>query len=234
MKSKVKFSRGFILLLILTMLSCIQISLAETSHLSDDAIKGKLLYEDNFSTSKDSLFSYSSNANQSNYFENGKYRIVVNNLNYWAKQAIGNNSSDIIMQIQAIPVSGPNDNAYGVIFRKADWNNYYVFLISGDGYYQIAKKRNGKWIDHAYQDWTYVLWKKSGAIHLGKTANLIRVSCAGNQFKFYVNDIKIEEFTDNDYIPMGKIGLIAGTNGGTQGAVTIDFDDLKVWEISKQ
>ena len=33
----------------------------------------------------------------------------------------------------------PDNNAYGVICRYTDLQNFYVFLVSADGYYAIGK-----------------------------------------------------------------------------------------------
>jgi hypothetical protein len=46
---------------------------------------------------------------------------------------------DTIISVQTRQISGPNDNAYGVICRYQSPENFYVFLISGDGHYAIGK-----------------------------------------------------------------------------------------------
>ena len=44
--------------------------------------------------------------------------------------------SDFILEVDATQVSGPDNNTYGVIFRYGlDANEFYTFLISGDGFY---------------------------------------------------------------------------------------------------
>ncbi|MGV8126001.1 MAG: hypothetical protein ACP5PV_02155 [Methanothrix sp.] len=223
-----KFKVGFGLVLIsltLVMLNYLTISLAQVSQTN-------LLYEDNFSTSKNSLFSIYSDANSSAYFKDGKYRMTATPPNGWASYYSGNKSSDIVMEVEATQVSGPNDNAYGVGFRD-DWINSYVFLISGDGYYHYDKLMNDAWLPIRYQKWKPIIWNKSSAIHTGNSTNLIRVSCKGDEFSFYINDIKVDTFRDIDNsIPSGGIGLIAAA-GGSLGDVTIDFDNLRIWENSE-
>jgi hypothetical protein len=165
MKFKVRF--GLLLIsLTLVMLSYVTISLAQVS-------QPNLLYEDNFSSSKNSLFSSYFDTNSSAYFENGKYRMTATPPNGWGDYYTGNNSSDIVMEVEATQVSGPNDNAYGVMFRD-DSINYYVFLISGDGYYHYDKLMNDIWLPIRYQKWKPIIWKKSNAIHTGNATNLIK------------------------------------------------------------
>jgi hypothetical protein len=229
MKLRVGIGQGLFCLLSLVILSCMPISLAQLSQ--PDAINGKLLYDDNFSTSKNSIFSSYSDANSNILFENGKVRFTVRKPSYWIKCSGGNVSDNIILETEATQVSGPNDNAYGVIFRNKELRNYYIFMISGDGYYYINKVMNKTYgpIKY-YHNWSPILWKKSNAIQTGNATNLIRVSCNGDKFSFYVNNVKVDEFID-DSLPTGNIGLIAGTNEAL-GTVIIDFDNLKVWTIA--
>ena len=110
------------------------------------------------------------------------------------------------------------------MFRKVDWSNYYQFIISADGYYQFAKNKGGNW-DFISS------WRKSNAIHKGNATNLIKVVCDGDQFSFYVNDIKVDDYKDDSF-GSGMIGFSAGTNYA-EGPATIGFDNLKIWEIKK-
>ena len=235
MMSRVGICLGLFSLLSLVMLSSISISLAQVSQPVNDVTKGRLLYDDNFSTSKNSIFrSYYSNTDSGEYFENGKVRFTEKNLNLWTKCYGGNISDNIILEVEATQVSGINDNAYGVIFRNNKLLDYYLFVISGDGYYYFDKVMNKTYsnIKTYHHNWYPITWKKSSAIHTGNATNLIRVSCNGDKFSFYVNDIKVDEFTD-DSLPKGNIGLIAGTYHSL-GTTTIDFDNLKVWAIPTQ
>ena len=222
-----QFNRGTALglasLLIMVIFSCTIIPLALGDNSSDNATRGNLLYQENFSTSKNSAWGGDLSPNLSYYFENGKYHLMVDSLNNWRPVSYGSNYTNFIIEVEATQESGPDDNTYGMILRRVDWNNYYDFLISGDGYYEIAKLENNIWAPTS--------WKKSSAIHTGNATNLIRVVCDGNKFSFYVNDVKLDDYTDNSF-PSGTIGFTAGTNF-SPGAVTIGFDNLKIWEIQK-
>jgi len=198
----------------------LSVSLAQNARPGDD-LKGQLLYEENFSTSKGSLWAASSDDNWTYYFDNGRYNMIVHLMNSWKSYAIGNNYSDFIMDVQARQEGGTSDNVYGAIIRKIDWNNYYNFLISGDGYYQIAKMMNGKW--------SQANWKRSDAINMGNATNLIRIICNSDAFSFYVNNVLLEEYKDNSF-SSGNIGLTTGTNYAI-GPAKVSFDDLSIWQI---
>jgi hypothetical protein len=210
--------------LIAVVLICnLSVSLAQNARPGDD-LKGQLLYEENFSTSKGSLWGASSDDNWTYYFDNGRYNMIVYPFNSWKSYAIKRNYSDFIMDVQARQEGGTSDNVYGAIIRKVDWNNYYNFLISGDGYYDIAKMVNGKW--------SPANWKRSDAINLGNATNLIRIICKGDEFSFYVNNVLLDEYKDRSH-SSGNIGLTTGTNYAI-GAAKVSFDDLYIWEIKNE
>jgi hypothetical protein len=206
-------------------LSSIVIPVALADQNGNNATKGKLLYEENFSSSKGSVWGGGLSANFSYYFENGKYHLNVNQYNSYRAVSFGQNYNNSILEVEATQEAGQNDNYYGVIVRKVDWNNYYFFAISGDGYYCMAKLQNNTWSPASWN------WKKSSAIHTGNATNLIRVVSDGDKFSFYVNNIGLDNYTDGSF-PSGMIGLSAGTLY-TPGAVTIGFDNLRIWDIKR-
>jgi hypothetical protein len=219
MKFKVGFGLGLICLLILTMFCCIMTGLA--SQPANGAItEDKPSYEENFSTSKNSFFGSYSDDISSNYFENGKYRIRIFRMNNWSAYYAISVPRDFILEVEATQVSGPDDNGYGVIFGYKDVDNYNYFLISGDGYYRIARLVNGVWSDD--------IWMKSDAIHTGNNdTNLINITSHEGKILFYVNERYVDKY-ENYNSEIGMIGLMAETEN-TPGTITIDFDNLKVW-----
>ena len=75
--------------------------------------------------------------------EEGAFRISVSQPGqiWWSNPQ--RNFSDVIITAQARQVSGPDDNAYGVICRYQNEENFYLFLVSGDGYFAIGKYQSG-------------------------------------------------------------------------------------------
>lgn len=132
--------------------------------------------------------------------------------------------SDVIIQVETQQVSGPDDNAYGVLCRYQNENNYYVFLISGDGYYAIGKFQSGateiRYISGQGE------YQFSEQIRQGPSINEIQVECVGNTLSLIVNGVTLESVVD-DTFPTGNIGL--GVTTFQAGTAVIRFDDVQVF-----
>jgi len=133
--------------------------------------------------------------------------------------AAGKTFDDFTLDVDATPLSGPDDNDYGVIVRHVDDEDFYRFEISGDGYYNVQKRQKGKW-EKLVADWT-----ESSAIRKGKATNHLRVVCAGNTTTFYVNQVKLIQVTDDSF-KRGKVGVFAGTLA--EPGVRVAFDNLQI------
>ena len=48
-------------------------------------------------------------------------------------------SSDFTLEIEAVPLSGPNFNGYGLIYRAQDATHHTVFAVGSDGYYGVLR-----------------------------------------------------------------------------------------------
>jgi hypothetical protein len=217
-------------------LSVMPISLAENETNSGDAanmllqptqtleepLAGDLLYSDDFSSSKSGWYT-SSTGDFIVSYKNGKYHLTEVSPNQWRSAFSPNrlNFSDFVLEIEATKEAGPDDNIFGVIVRATDLSNYYAYILSSDGYYQVAKLQNNSW--------AYVSdWAKSSAIKTGNATNLIKIVCNGDKQSFYANGVKLTDYIDNSFA-YGQLGLYAGTQ--SEGNVTIGFDNLEVWGI---
>jgi hypothetical protein len=131
--------------------------------------------------------------------------------------------TDAIITTRVRQVSGPDDNAYGIICRYQSPENHYVFLISGDGYYAIGKYQTGvPQIEYLTGDGQYQF---SEAIRQGVAMNEIRASCVGNQLTLHVNGLQLASVVDPTFV-IGDIGLAAGTF--QPGTLVVEFDDVRV------
>jgi hypothetical protein len=135
----------------------------------------------------------------------------------------GREFDDTIVTIQARQISGPNDNAYGVICRYQDEKNFYIFLISGDGYYAIGKYQTGN---------TQIIYltgngefSYSDVINQGVATNQIRASCVGDELSLSVNGLPLETINDSTF-DSGDVGL--GVSTLEPGTAVVEFDDLRV------
>jgi hypothetical protein len=154
--------------------------------------------------------------------------------------------NDFDLRVQTTAIDGPDDNnnSYGVSFRQRDLNNYYYFLISSDGYYQVNRVVNGVTKELS-------TWIASDVIQIGLgETNEIRVLGSGNQFQFFINDQLMElcipddpeakstfigecmegqmltTLTDDTH-PYGRVGLTVITLD--EPDVIIDFDDVVIY-----
>ena len=137
----------------------------------------------------------------------------------------GRNFDNAIITVQARQASGPDNNAYGVICRYQSPENFYVFLISGDGYYAIGKyQSNSDQITYLTGDGEYH-YVFSEAINQGVATNQMRVGCVGNELSLTVNGIPLATVTDPTFVT-GDIGL--GVSAFEVGTAVIEFDNIEV------
>lgn len=130
---------------------------------------------------------------------------------------------DVVIDVKATQVGGPSDNAYGVICRYQDEENFYVFLISGDGFYAIGKYQSGEdRVTYLTEDGQY---QSSEYINQDQATNQIEASCIGNQLSLSVNGMPLLTVTDSQF-SSGDLGL--AVSALQQGTVEIAFDEIKV------
>lgn len=135
----------------------------------------------------------------------------------------GRTFDDVIISVETDHVSGPEDNAYGVICRYQSSENFYVFLISSDGYYAIGKYQTGSdQVEYLSGDGQYVA---SDAINQGQAQNSVRASCVGNELTLTVNGEVLESVNDSTFVT-GDIGLSASTF--EPGSLVVSYDNVRV------
>ncbi|MCC6612940.1 MAG: hypothetical protein IT320_05635 [Anaerolineae bacterium] len=154
--------------------------------------------------------------------------------------------ADFDLRAEAQAINGPLDNGYGVVFRYIDPENFYLFLVSSDGYYEVTRVLGGVQRDLS-------AWVDSELVHQGLNAiNHLRVVARGNQFTFYVNDAPVQLCIPSDpeaistyrsglgciggtmqdtltdaSLPIGKVGVAAMSLG--EPDVEASFDNLTVY-----
>jgi len=178
-----------------------------------------VLFQDDFSDPSSGWDQYEGAEGITGY-ANGVYRILVNqsDSDYWANPGLS--FTDVIVEVDAEKVAGPDDNDYGIICRYQDTSNFYFLVISSDGFYGIGKAVNGsqELISMANMDF-------SEEINAGNATNKIKAECIGSQLAIYVNGQKLIEVEDTDYAS-GDVGLMAGTF--SEAGTDIYFDNFVV------
>ncbi len=135
----------------------------------------------------------------------------------WA--SAGQNWRDFHLTVEATPLSGPDDNEYGVLVRMKDDANFYAFSVSGDGYVRVARYESGQWTLLG-PDWTH-----NEAVHTGTETNRLEITTQGAQMTFAVNGVTVAQVTDGS-LSHGDIGLYAGAF--SEADVVVAFDSLTI------
>lgn len=194
---------------------------ASPAPLAEPAFPSDLVqFQDDFSD-PGSGWGTNQDANGMTDYSNGTFRINVMTTDYllWSyNYQVPQN--DITIQVDATKAGGPDDNAFGVICRYQDSDNFYYFVITSDGYAGIAMYKNNEKI--------WLSGEKllpSDAILQGAATNRIRADCAGSTLTLYANETEIVSVTDSSFTG-GNVGLIAKAYA-TPG-VDILFDNFIV------
>jgi hypothetical protein len=180
---------------------------------------GEPLYYDDFSTSANG-WPQTNSENGSLGYADGAYQMLVQSANYDLRAVTGHTYGNVQIEVDATRLAGPVNNRFGLICHFQDMNNFYVFIISSDGYYAIGKIKNGTSSLLGQEKMAY-----SGFINQGDSANHLRFDCIGNTLMGYVNYQAIAITTDADF-SHGDAGLITGAFDET--GVEVSYDNFVV------
>jgi hypothetical protein len=182
-----------------------------------------ILFEDEFDGERDCGWVTYSRAGATVQIVDGALQVNTSQPGqlWWSNP--GKNFDDQIITAEARQVEGPDDNAYGLICRYQNEENFYLFLISGDGYYAIGKYQSGSAeVEYLTADQQF---QPSDAINQGNATNRIEASCIGNELSLAVNGLALVTVTDPTFVT-GDIGVAASTL--QPGTSLIEFDSIRV------
>jgi hypothetical protein len=160
----------------------------------------------------------------------------------------------VTVRYAAGPEIGGLEDGFGVIFRLQDKgndaigdNDYYLFLISSDGYYRVIRRFGGE--RRVLSEWIDTPLINTG---VGATNNL-RVTAQGSEFAFYINGERVplcipddpnalstysggqcfggtmQETLVDTSIADGQLGgVVIATEGGAP-EVAVEFDQFVVY-----
>jgi hypothetical protein len=209
---------SFSILLLVTTLACSTV----TNFVATPTPVPVVLFE--LSDFTDTSCDVDSTTDVERFVENGQINLRVLTPQYVAwTECASDEYADFVVEADATQVGGPDANAYGLIFRYGlDADEFYAFLISGDGLYALT-------VDGAKRDEAEFLvdWTESPAINKGAQTNHIKVIAIGPSIMYYVNGQLLGETQDARY-SAGTVGFFAGSleDGGVQAS----FDNLKISE----
>jgi hypothetical protein len=127
---------------------------------------------------------------------------------------------DFDLRVHTHPAAGPLNNGYGVIFRLQDKGNnspddddFYLFLISSDGYYQVVRSIAGDQKELS-------AWIPSPLVNQGLGVNnTVGVVAIGDTFRFYVNDQPVQLCIPDD---VTGVSTYDERRGGCIGGQMVD------------
>ena len=125
--------------------------------------------------------------------------------------------SDVYLTVTAQRTFGTTDGRYGLVFRRADKDNYYMFRVTDNGVYQFRVRYEGEW--NTILDWT-----ETAAIRAGRE-NVLTVVAEGTDFTFFINDQFVAATTDSR-LSSGVVGVIVGLEEGNRA--TFAFSEFEV------
>jgi hypothetical protein len=183
---------------------------------------GTLLYEDDFSD-PESGWSVENTGEVERGYKNEEYhfRLKKTNWMYWIWNKKTGLFTDFVLNVDARLASEPRSNYYGLIFRHKDDNNFYRFMVRGDGYYFIGTRMNGGL--NQLQGWT-----KTPHIKEGTAENRLTVVCKGSQINLFINGKYLTTLKDESF-SSGHVGIIVGSPQAPM--VYSAFDNIQVYSL---
>jgi hypothetical protein len=214
-------------LLLFAVLSVTSLACQRTVLEPGDESPGRLLFVDRFSdaagrwTVQNRISGAAQIGNEAGVAD-GVYRMVVKNPNtdIWAMPGL--TLGDVKIEVDAIKIDGDKNNRFGIICRATGGANFYVFMVSSDGYYGIGKIKG-----QDYQLLGAQALLPSDKIPKGTAYMHLRADCVKDRLALYVDGVKIAEVRDAEFT-QGDVGLFAGayTIAGTQ----LFFDNFSVYQ----
>lgn len=131
-----------VLMILLVSAGCVPISARGAA--PDVTKPGNILFSDDFSDPPSGWGIWTRDGASVDYYEEG-LRIQVSEPQYDFWSVAGLNFEDVIIEVDATTLGGPDDNDFGIICRYQDKDNFYMLVVSSDGYYGIAKMRGGQY-----------------------------------------------------------------------------------------
>ncbi len=158
----------------------------------------------------------------STQIDGGELRVSIGEAGGGAYSVAAPYFGDFDLRVAAQAVEGPVDNGYGVVFRLRDHDNYYLFLISSDGWYQVSRVLDS-------QPLVLSDWIESPAINQGlNTVNDVRVIARGDQFRFSINGEDVVLCLATGDTPTGQAIYNAGTGECMGGNVSDTLADNSI------
>ena len=180
---------------------------------------GTVLFQDDFSRSSTGWDTFEETAYRADYVDGG-FHIAVEAPNSLAWSTPNFDLADVRLDVDTTAMAGPADNAFGLVCRFRDPDNFYFLLISSDGFSGIGLVRDGQ---RSLLTGSAML--PSDYIVQGLAFNPLRADCVGPKLSLYINGVLANEAAAADWAT-GDVGVIVGTY--STAGVEIQFDNFTI------
>jgi hypothetical protein len=165
--------------------------------------------------------------------EGGAYRIDVERPGLLAWSLLEPAYRNVRIEAEATLIAGAATSASSLIFRYHDANNFYLFNVAHNGYYNLERFANGT--HTVLIDWTH----SSAIVRLPTTTptptgpppvvrNTLRVDLRDDHIALAVNGTPLDHTLD-DTLPRGRAGLAVNTT--PHGPAVVCFDNLTITAV---
>jgi hypothetical protein len=120
---------------------------------------------------------------------------------------------DVTLSVRARPISGKVDQAFGLVWRYRDANNYYLTRCNAD--------EDNCTIYHVVKGSRRPFQNKSVKVATN-TWHTLKIEAKGNHFTVWFDGEKVLDAKDGTFQEAGKVGL------WTKADSVIQFDDLTI------
>jgi hypothetical protein len=215
-----KKTTPFIFVLMIGLLfshACVPLISPQVAKTSVEA--GAVLFVDDFNDPPSGWGIWNRDGGSVDYLDGGlRFQVEDTYFDFWS--VAGKKFGDVQIDVEVLKRGGPDDNNFGIICRYQDEDNFYMLVASSDGYYGIAKLKNGQYSMIGSEQLQY-----SDAILPGQAVNHLRGVCVGDALRLYANGVKLMEAQDGDF-SSGDVGLVAGAY--QESGVDLLFDQFVV------
>lgn len=183
--------------------------------------KSKPIMNDSFSNNNNRWYEgESSDGRASRYIRDGVFVFKLKEKNiYWGETWEKAKLHNFIAELDIMPRTF---QSYGrIMFGYEDSNNFYTVDLLTDGYYDLKRKRGGKW--NVIQD-----QKNNEAIRKDLETNTLTIIKQENNISIYINNVFVDELSV-DGIPDGEVGIAAGAYDIDNAEVHLD--NFRLWKL---
>jgi hypothetical protein len=209
-----------------------------------DAAQARVLFFDDFSQPAHSRVQAGATADMQAAFVGGAYLLTLERAGVLGWALLADDSSkyaQVRIQTQAALVQGDATTSSGLLFRYQDENNFYLFNVAHNGFYNLELIESGQQI--TLIDWTpAVAIVRAPATESAvpsaeppvppaqRPANTLAVELRGERIALFVNGVKLTETLDNTFA-VGRVGLAAQTF--VAGEATVCFEAVLVEQLAQ-